>query len=70
MGAWTIVLAGLFPLSLTSGESYKIARRNFAGESSAKSIMDKLALASSGKGSRVQQFVDELSIAVKAKARQ
>jgi ABC-type transport system involved in multi-copper enzyme maturation permease subunit len=57
MGAWTIVLAGLFPLSLTSGESYKIARRNFAGESSAKSIMDKLALASSGKGSRSHQAV-------------
>ena len=57
MGAWTIVLAGLFPLSLTSGESYKISRRNFAGESSAKSIMDKLALASSGKGSRSHQAV-------------
>jgi hypothetical protein len=42
LGAWTLVLAGLFPLSLTSGESYKIA----------------------------QEFVDELSIVVEAKARQ
>jgi len=59
MAAWTLVLAGLFPLSLTSGESYRLTRRNFSGESSAKSIMDKLALASAGKGSRAHQAVYE-----------
>ncbi|MCE3014583.1 MAG: ABC transporter permease [Pirellula sp.] len=57
LGAWTLVLAGLFPLSLTSGESYKIAWRTLSGENSAKLIMDKLALASAGKGSQSDRAI-------------
>jgi hypothetical protein len=52
--AWTLILAALFPLSLSQGESYAFNGTNIK---SAKTILDQLAAASAGKGTRKQRAV-------------
>lgn len=52
--AWTLILAALFPLSLSQGESYAFNGTNIK---SAKTILDQLAAASAGKGTRKQKAV-------------
>ncbi len=59
LGAWTLLLAALFPLTLTSTESYRISRRSMSSDNSAKMIMDSLADASAGRGSPSVQAVYE-----------
>lgn len=56
LGSWVLILLALFPLSLKSGESYRIARYNFQNNG-AKTVMDALADASGGKGSRAQRAI-------------
>lgn len=57
LAAWTLLLAALFPLTISSTESYRISRRTFSSENSAKAIMDSLADASAGKGSKAARAV-------------
>jgi ABC-type transport system involved in multi-copper enzyme maturation permease subunit len=57
LAAWTLLLALLFPLHFTSEESYQILGNSFRSDSSAGAIMDALAEASAGKGSRAQKVV-------------
>lgn len=57
LAAWTLLLALLFPLHFTSEESYQILGSSFRSDSSAGAIMDALAEASAGKGSRSQKAV-------------
>jgi ABC-type transport system involved in multi-copper enzyme maturation permease subunit len=57
--AWTLLLAVLFPLSFVSAESYQFMITSFRGESSPASIMDSLAEASAGKGSKMQRAILE-----------
>jgi ABC-type transport system involved in multi-copper enzyme maturation permease subunit len=52
--AWTLILAALFPLTISKGESY--AFNNFSFRSP-KVILDQLASASAGKGTRKQKAV-------------
>lgn len=54
MIAWTILLAALFPLSVSQGESYRLANNDIR---SAKTILDQLASASAGKGTRKQKAI-------------
>lgn len=51
---WTLILAALFPLGLSQGESYVFNNTDIR---SAKTILDQLAAASAGKGSRKQKAV-------------
>jgi ABC-type transport system involved in multi-copper enzyme maturation permease subunit len=54
LAAWTLILLALFPLALSQGESYGLT----AGDIRApKTIMDQLAGASSGKGTRKQKAI-------------
>lgn len=57
LAAWTLLLALLFPLHFTSAESYQIIGTSFRSDSSAGNIMDALAEASVGKGTRAQKAV-------------
>jgi ABC-type transport system involved in multi-copper enzyme maturation permease subunit len=52
--AWTLILAALFPLSISQGESYQFTNSDIK---SAKTILDQLAAASAGKGTRKQKAV-------------
>jgi ABC-type transport system involved in multi-copper enzyme maturation permease subunit len=52
--AWTLILAALFPLSVSQGESYQFTNADIR---SAKTILDQLAAASGGKGTRKQKAV-------------
>ncbi len=52
--AWTIILAALFPLSISQGESYAFT---FADIENPRVILDNLAAASAGKGTRAQKAV-------------
>lgn len=51
---WLLILGALFPLAITEGESYLIGTSDIA---SPKVVMDQLAAASSGKGTRAQRLV-------------
>lgn len=50
--AWTLLLAALFPLTITSTESYKLGFNSFSSSGSAKQILDMLADASVGKSNK------------------
>ncbi len=54
---WTLILAAIFPLSITSGESFVFTFASLVNRESAKKIMDSLAAASNGKGTRAQRAV-------------
>ena len=54
LAAWTIILMALFPLAISKGETYVFSNRNFK---SAKVILDQLAAASSGKGTRKHKAI-------------
>ncbi|MEQ1829933.1 MAG: ABC transporter permease [Pirellula sp.] len=54
LAAWTLILAALFPLSVSQGESYQFTNTDIK---SAKTILDQLATASTGKGTRKQKAV-------------
>ncbi len=51
---WTLILAALFPLSLSEGESFLIGTGDI---NKPKLILDQLAAASAGKGTRAQRSV-------------
>ena len=50
--AWTLILAALFPLSISQGESYAFT---FADIENPRLILDNLASASAGRGTRSQK---------------
>lgn len=54
LAAWTLILGALFPLAITEGESYQFS---FADVANPKVMMDQLAAASAGKGTRAQRAV-------------
>ena len=54
LAAWTLILVALFPLSLSEGESYRVRMGEITN---AKTVLDQLAAASSGKGTRSQKLV-------------
>ena len=54
LAAWTLILAALFPLSISQGESYAFT---FADIENPRVILDSLAAASAGKGTRSQKAV-------------
>jgi len=54
LAAWTLILAALFPLSISQGESYAFT---FADIENPRQILDNLAAASAGKGTRAQKAV-------------
>ncbi len=54
LAAWTLILAALFPLSISQGESYAFT---FADIENPRVILDNLAAASAGKGTRSQKAV-------------
>ncbi|HUP82539.1 MAG TPA: hypothetical protein VM260_28555, partial [Pirellula sp.] len=54
LAAWTLILAALFPLSVSQGESYAFT---FADIENPRLILDNLASASAGKGTRSQKAV-------------
>lgn len=54
LAAWTLILLALFPLSISKGESYLFSNGNFK---SAKIILDQLAAASNGKGTRKHKAI-------------
>ena len=56
LAGWTLLLAALFPLSISRGESYSFT---FADIENPRIIMDNLAAASTGKGTRSQKAVFE-----------
>ncbi len=54
LAAWTLLLAALFPLSISQGESYAFT---FADIENPRIILDNLASASAGKGTRAQKAI-------------
>ena len=52
LAAWTLILAALFPLSISQGESYAFT---FADIENPRLILDNLASASAGRGTRSQK---------------
>ena len=54
LAAWTLLLAALFPLSISQGESYAFT---FADIENPRIILDNLAAASAGKGTRAQKAI-------------
>jgi hypothetical protein len=54
LACWVLILGALFPLAISEGESYLIRSSDVA---SPKIVMDQLALASTGKGTRAQRVV-------------
>ena len=54
LAAWTLILAALFPLSISPGASYAFT---FADIENPRVIFDSLASASAGKGTRAQKAV-------------
>lgn len=54
LAAWSLILIALFPLSLSEGESYRVRMGEITN---AKTVLDQLAAASSGKGTRSQKLV-------------
>ncbi len=54
LAAWTLILAALFPLSFSRGESYAFT---FADIENPRLVLDNLANASAGKGTRAQRAV-------------
>ncbi len=54
LAAWTLLLAALFPLSISQGESYAFT---FADIENPRVILDNLAAASAGKGTRAQKAI-------------
>lgn len=54
LAAWTLILAALFPLSFSRGESYAFT---FADIDNPRLVLDGLARASAGKGTREQKAV-------------
>lgn len=54
LAGWVLILGALFPLSISEGESYLIRTSDIT---SPKVVMDQLALASSGKGTRAQKHI-------------
>lgn len=54
LACWTLILLALFPLSISEGESYQVRMDDIT---SPKAILDQLAAASAGKGTRAQRAV-------------
>jgi ABC-type transport system involved in multi-copper enzyme maturation permease subunit len=54
LACWTLILIALFPLSISEGESYQVRMGDI---SSPKTVLDQLAAASAGKGTRAQRSV-------------
>jgi ABC-type Na+ efflux pump permease subunit len=54
LACWTLILMALFPLSISEGESYQV---RMADISAPKAVLDQLAAASAGKGTRAQRAV-------------
>ncbi|MFN7731947.1 MAG: ABC transporter permease [Pirellula sp.] len=54
LACWTLILLALFPLSISEGESYQVRMADIA---SPKAVLDQLAAASAGKGTRAQRAV-------------
>ncbi len=56
LAGWVLILGALFPLAFSEGESYQVRTADI---NSPKIVMDQLAAASSGKGTRSQRAVYE-----------
>jgi hypothetical protein len=56
LAGWTLILIALFPLSLSEGESYQVRTGDIA---SPKTVLDQLAAASAGRGTRAHRAVFE-----------
>lgn len=54
LAGWTLILAALFPLSLSEGETYRVGTGDVTN---AGAMMDQLAQASAGRGTRSQRAV-------------
>jgi len=54
LAVWLLILGALFPLSISEGETYIVSSSDV---SSPRVVMDQLATASSGKGTRAQRLV-------------
>ena len=54
LAAWTLILAALFPLSISPAQSYSFT---FADIENPRIIFDNLAAASAGKGTRAQKAI-------------
>lgn len=54
LAGWTLILVALFPLSISEGESYQV---RMGDVSDPKTMLDQLANASAGKGTRAQRAV-------------
>ncbi len=56
LACWTLILLALFPLSLSEGESYQVRTADVA---TPKAVLDQLANASAGRGTRAQRAIYE-----------
>jgi hypothetical protein len=54
LAAWLLILGALFPLSISEGETYLVSTSDIE---SPRVVMDQLALASTGKGTRAQRAI-------------
>ncbi|MFN6138704.1 MAG: hypothetical protein ACK480_09415, partial [Planctomycetota bacterium] len=54
MAGWLLILAFLFPLSISEEETYRVSSSDL---NNARAMLDQLAQASAGRGSRAQQAV-------------
>lgn len=56
MAGWLLILVALFPLSLSEEETYRVSSSDL---NNARAMLDQLAQASAGRGTRAQRAVYE-----------